>query len=453
MRITDLNRDGGIGSNCLFVELGSFNFVVDSGLHPKQVGMAAVPDLSVIKDKYINFILITHCHLDHIGSLPVLMRDHPEARVLMSPASEILCERMLHNSCNVMKRQKAEREIPEYPLFTHEELERDGERFEAVPYEKPRFFYEGEEEIELTLYAAGHVCGAGGFELKHGGKRYFFTGDILFDDQRILPGAKFPQETKYDAIVIETTRGEAVREEGKTRQTEIDRLIDTLNATLQRGGSVLIPVFALGRMQEILTILNEYRKEGKLPSCPMFGAGLGLDLADYLDLISKRVNGARFSRKTIKQLRLKRPPRKLTPGIEPPEQGIYILSSGMLVEHTPSYKLAASLLGHGRNGICFVGYCDPDTPGGKLLEASPGQPFVFDVLDYQTTIRAQIDRFELSGHADREEILEFAVQCQPESIILTHGDPGARDWFSDALKEALPNAKVIDPKPLAPCEV
>ena len=451
MRITDLNRDGGIGSNCLFVELGSFNFIVDAGLHPKQVGLAATPDFSTIKDKYINFILITHCHLDHIGSLPVLMRDHPEARVLMSPASEILCERMLHNSCNVMKRQKAEQEIPEYPLFTHEELEIAGARFEAVPYETEKFLYEGNDELELTLFPAGHVCGAGGFEIKHQGKSYFFTGDILFDDQRTLPGAQFPVERKYDAVVIETTRGETTREEGKTRQTEIDRLITTLKSTLERGGSVLIPVFALGRMQEILTILNEHRKEGKLPSCPMFGAGLGLDLADYIDLISKRVNGARFSRKTIKQLRLKRPPRKLTPGIEPPEQGIYVLSSGMLVEHTPSYKLAAGLLGHGRNSICFVGYCDPDTPGGQLLEASPGETFVFDALDYQTAIRAQVDRFELSGHADREEILDFAVQCEPNTIVLTHGDPGARDWFREALNDAVPGSTVIDPQPLKPC--
>jgi predicted metal-dependent RNase len=206
-------------------------------------------------------------------------------------------------------------------------------------------------------------------------------------------------------------------------------------------------------MQEILTILNHARKEGRIPSCPVFGAGLGLAVADHLDQISKRTGQVNFTRKTIKELRLKRPPRSLVPGREPPEQGIYILSSGMLVERTPSYGLAACLLHQGRNAVCFVGYCDPDTPGGKLLGSAPGENFVFEAFDYQTPIRAQIERFEMSGHADREELLQFALQTNPKTIVLTHGDPGARAWFAKALQENDPKLNVIDPQPLRAIEV
>ncbi len=453
MRITDLNREGGIGSNALFIELGAFNFVVDSGLHPKLAGIEAMPDFSQLDDKIVHFVIITHCHLDHIGSLPILLRRHPDARVFMSHASHMLVARMLHNSCNVMKRQKKEHNIKEYPLFDHDDVDLISDRFEVLPYNKRLNLYEGNDELEIILHAAGHVAGAGGFEIEHNGRNFFFTGDVLFDDQRILPGARFPEEKVFDTIVIETTRGETQRPEGKSRAEEIERLLATIRHTLERGGSVLIPVFALGRMQETLTIINDAIKAGDLPSCRIFGAGLGLDLADYMDQIAKRVGQVNFSRKVIKELRLKRPPRNLKPGREPPEQGIYVLSSGMMVEHTPSYAMAASLLSQQRNAICFVGYCDPDTPGGKLLETNPGETFVFEAYDYQTPVRAQIERFELSGHADREELLEFALDAKPKNVVLTHGDPGARAWFQDALSVADQHLNVVDPQPLKTIEI
>ncbi|MDQ8203174.1 MBL fold metallo-hydrolase [Pelagicoccus sp. SDUM812003] len=453
MRITDLNREGGIGSNSLLVEAGPFTFVVDAGLHPKLAGNQAMPDFAHIEDRHIDFVMVTHCHLDHIGSLPILLQQHPEARVLMSLPSQMLVERMLHNSCNVMKRQKAELRIAEYPLFTHEDVERIANRFEPLKYEQTLSFERAGQTLTLTLHQAGHVAGAGGFEVHHDGHSVFFTGDVLFDDQRTIGGARFPQPKRFDAMVIETTRGGTERAEGITRASEVHRLLGTIRATLERGGSILIPVFALGRMQELLTLINEARKDGRLPRCPVFGAGLGLDIADYFDQISKRTQLIRYSRKTAKELRLKRPPRQLKPGKEPPEQGIYILSSGMLVERTPSYQLAATLLAHGRNSICFVGYCDPDTPGGKLLETKPGQTFVFEAFDYQCQVRAQVERFEMSGHADREEILAFALAAEPKTIMLTHGDPDARDWFSAQLNDAEHSVRVIDPPPLQAVEL
>ena len=453
MRITDLNKEGGIGSNCLLVEMGAFSFIVDAGLHPKLAGPEAMPDFEFLDGREIDFIIVTHCHLDHIGSLPVLMQLYPNAPAYMSHPSLMLVERMLHNSCNVMKRQKAELGIVEYPLFTHEDVERIATRFTPIHYEKSFPIQRDGDEITLTLHQAGHVAGAGGFEIGHNGRNVFFTGDVLFDDQRTLDGAKFPDLKEFDTMIIETTRGETERPEGKTRASEIHRLFATARSTLERGGSVLIPVFALGRMQELLSIVNDARKDGRLPTCPVFGAGLGIDLAGYFDQIARRTELVRFSNKVIKQLKLRRPPRKLTPGKEPPEQGIYVLSSGMMVQHTPSYHLAASLLAHGRNSICFVGYCDPDTPGGKLLETPPGKTFLFDTLDYQCPVRAQVERFELSGHADRKEILAFALNAKPRNIVLTHGDPGARDWFASQLNAAELDVNVIDPAPLTPVEL
>lgn len=453
MRITDLNREGGIGSNSLLVEIGKFKIVVDAGLHPKIAGPNAMPEFSRIKDLDIDCVIVTHCHLDHIGGLPVLLKQHPEAQVFMSNSSSMLLERMLHNSCNVMKRQKAEMNIEEYPLFTHEDVDDIGRRFQPIEYKHPLVLESGEEKLELVFHCAGHVAGAIGFELKHQERAVFFTGDTLFTPQRILPGAKFPARVEFDTIVTETTRGETETNPDKTRKAEVDRLIESIGNTLERGGSVLIPVFALGRMQEILSIVNAARKAGKFLRTPVFGAGLGLDICNYFDQIAKRNGDITFTRKVIKELQLRRPPRKLVPGKESKEQGIYILSSGMLMGFTPSYMMAATLMHNPRNSIFFVGYCDPDTPGGKLLECGPGDTFTFDAIDYEAKIRCQIERFELSGHANREELLEFALQAKPKNVILTHGDQGARDWFKEELEYANPELNVIDPQPLKAYEI
>jgi Cft2 family RNA processing exonuclease len=137
----------------------------------------------------------------------------------------------------------------------------------------------------------------------------------------------------------------------------------------------------------------------------------------------------------------------LTPGKTPKKQAIYILSSGMLVEKTPSYAAAAALAGDHRHSFCFVGYCDPATPGGELLATAPGEPFSFKSLDYTTPLNAHVERFDLSGHADRTELVDFARNMDPRAIVLTHGEPAARDWFIDELAETLPKTQVIDPIP------
>src|SRR6202012_82202 len=105
-------------------------------------------------------------------------------------------------------------------------------------------------------------------------------------------------------------------------------------------------------------------------------------------------------------------PRKLTPGEDPQQRALYIVSSGMLVEKTPSYTLASGLIGHARNTVGFVGYCDPEPPGGQLLKAKAGEMFVFEAAHVQAKLRAKIERFELSGHADRDELLSFALQTK-----------------------------------------
>ncbi|MGA2053191.1 MAG: MBL fold metallo-hydrolase, partial [Opitutales bacterium] len=359
MQLTDLNSAHDIGANSLLVELGPFRFLFDCGLHPKKVGLPALPDLRQLERAPLDFFVVTHSHLDHGGSLPVALRYQPSAPVLVSPPTESLLPRMLRNSCNVMMRQREELNLSEYPLFTFSEIERLEGRLQAVPFHRPRIFEKNGQQLEVTFFPAGHVAGAAGLRIVYNRRRIFFTGDVLFSDQLTLAGAKFPDEP-FDTLVTETTRGLTPRNPAVTRVSERARFLAAVEETLAAGGTVLVPVFALGRMQEILALLHQGRRAGRLRDVPIYASGLGLDLVDYFDTLSKKYEHIRFRRNVMRELGVQPLRQNLTPGREPGQRGIFVLSSGMMVENTPSYALAASLLARPANGVFFVGYCDPE---------------------------------------------------------------------------------------------
>ena len=200
MKLIDLNSGGGIGANSLYVQLGDFHLVVDSGLHPKKVGRIAAPDLRPLQGVKLDLIIVTHCHLDHIGSLPLLMRANPNTPVIMTLPSRMLIERMLHNSANVMVREREEKGIAEYPLFTHDEIDRAAPRMFPQAFSHSKKFSGAHDEIEFTFHPAGHIAGAASVEIVHKHRRILFTGDVLFTTQRILDGAKMPSG-HFDTLI------------------------------------------------------------------------------------------------------------------------------------------------------------------------------------------------------------------------------------------------------------
>jgi Cft2 family RNA processing exonuclease len=465
MKLTDLNSAQDIGANCLLVEIGGLNLLVDAGMHPKKDGLASLPRLGDLPP--LDYIILTHCHLDHLGALPVVLRKQPNVEILCSPASALVAKRILRNSVSVMLRQRDETGIKEYPLFTYNELDAVERALHPVPLLQPRVLHprnaslprafppaplprasRGQDAgVSLTLHPAGHVAGAVGVLLEHKHRRIFFTGDVLFHDQETVPAAQFP-DSPVDTLVMETTHGATPANPDITRAGETVRLLETINGTITNGGSVLIPVFAFGRMQEILTLLNKARLANTLATCPIYCSGLGIDLVDYIDQMSRKAGYVNFRRHILQDLRVRALDRQFTPvGEDLSQKGIYLLSSGMLVENTPAWRIAANLLEHPRNTLCFVGYCDPDTPGGRLLARKHGDTFLFHGLDYAAKIRAHVEKFYFSGHASRDELVAFAKHCDPRAIVLTHGDPPAREWFEEELATELPSAQITNPVP------
>lgn len=443
--IQDLNFEKDIGANCIFLEVGPFKFIVDAGMDPKRLGNKALPNFDDLEPNSIDFIALTHCHLDHLGGLPILAKKQPQAQVLVSYPTSLLAPLMLENSYSVMCRQKEEKAIAEYPLFTKESIAALQKRFFTLKFGKPYCIEKDGHQARLTFFAAGHVLGASSLLIEYEGRQIFITGDILFSDQNSLKGAKIPQLDSLDVLILETTRG--CTERTALRRSEEERLIKTISKTIKRGGICLIPAFALGRIQELIVLLYNARKGNKYPECPIFCSGLGMSLINVFDAIGKTSSSVNFNRQILKKLNIKQLRRKKidpkTTKLKAP--AIYLLSSGMLVEHTPAYNVASCLLKDNKNSICFVGYCDPSTPGGKLLQTQPNEVFKFEEWDYSIPVRAKVEKFDLSGHADRDDLYQFVLAQKPKKVVLSHGDDDARNWFIQKFKKHFEALHILDP--------
>jgi Cft2 family RNA processing exonuclease len=444
MKLTDLNAPGGIGANCLLLQFDGLNILIDAGIHPKRIGAEALPRLDKLRSLQLDLIFLTHCHLDHVGALPVIAREHPQTPIIMSRDTEAFYRRMLRNSCTVMERQRAEQGITDYPLYSYRDITACNRQAIGLAPGQPRQF-EGAsgDRITFTLHRAGHIPGAVGILLEYHHRRIFHSGDVLFSDTPLLDGARFP-EGPMDTVILETTRGATTRT--NPREAELERLLACIRQTVSRGGSILIPTFALGRMQELITVFHAARTRGNLPRVPIYLTGLGMDLLNPFDRIARKASHLRLKARMVRELGAVKLPESHHPGREAP--GIYLLSSGMMVENTPSWKTAAALLDSPRNTIAFVGYCDPDTPGGQLRKTRPNQPFAFPGLRQSVPARAHIEAFDLSSHADREDLLAYAMARNPRSLVLNHGDPQARDWFHQQIAHSHPACSIIDPPPL-----
>lgn len=441
--IQDINFEKDIGANGVAIEFGPFRFVIDAGLDPKRLGNKALPNFGLLPKNSVDFVVLTHCHLDHLGSLPVLMAQQTKAKVLLSYPTSLLAPQMLENSYTVMCRQREEKHIDEYPLFDKNAIVRLQKSFFTLKFGQPYTLEKEGEKAKITLFQAGHILGASSVLLEYQGRQLLITGDILFSDQNSLRGARIPRLEGLDVLLLETTRGGTERT--ASRRNEEQRLLKVVRKTIKRGGICLIPAFALGRIQELLVLFYNAKKEHKLPECPIFCSGLGMALVNIFDTIGKQSASVNFSRQILKQLNIKSLRRKKidprTTKLKAP--AIYLVSSGMLVEHTPAYNIASCILKDNKNSICFVGYCDENTPGGQLLQTKANDIFRFDELDYETPVRAQVDRFDLSGHADRGDLCQFVFAQKPKMVVLTHGDEEARRWFKEQFKQE--SFSILDP--------
>jgi Cft2 family RNA processing exonuclease len=210
---------------------------------------------------------------------------------------------------------------------------------------------------------------------------------------------------------------------------------------------VLLPAFALGRTQEILTELALKMRAGRIKRHPIHIGGLGRVFTEIYD------KKAHLAVRQWPELQLT---QELQPTVLEKEQldnislsggRIFVLTAGMLTECTPAHDLALRMMGDPRQAIFFVGYADPDTPGGHLKASKPGEPFVFSDSAGEVTRRCEVQDFDLTAHADREALLDFAGRVSPRVIVLGHGDLESRQWFEEQLRARHPQIRIVQAAP------
>lgn len=453
MRIINLNPDTGIGASAWFVELEGHRILLDAGTHPKREGHASLPLYKTIAREPLDAIAISHCHHDHVGSLPVALRYFPDAHVLLTDLSYFVAERVLHNSVNVMTRQRDELGIKEYPLYTHDEVDDIESRFQGFRYNREidwaafkKSRAGANTSPTLEFYDAGHALGSAGVMLRGQKESVFYTGDVSFRDQTLLRGARF-NDVEADVLIMETTRGNRAIPAGFTREAEIERLTAAIQKVLARKGCVLIPTFALGRTQEILALLALLMRAGKLRNQPIYIGGLGRVFTEIYDLQAHRAHRQHPNLQLTEALNLVVLERGEAEKIKLNGGRIFVLTAGMMSENTAAHDLALRMIGDERQAIFFVGYADPDTPGGRLKAAAPGATFHFSTSGGEATKRCEVQDFDLTAHANRDELLDLVGQVNPRTVLLGHGEADSRAWFEEQIRSRHPRIKIIQPQP------
>jgi Cft2 family RNA processing exonuclease len=132
---------------------------------------------------------------------------------------------------------------------------------------------------------------------------------------------------------------------------------------------------------------------------------------------------------------------------------IFVLTAGMMTEGTPAHELALRMAGQENQAIFFVGYADPDTPGGRLKASQAGVPFLFSASGGQLTRKCVLEDFDLTAHASRESLVDFVGAVSPRAVLLGHGGDTARQWVEDQIRERHPKIKILQPAPGLSVEV
>ena len=457
MRFTNLTRGAGIGSNCYRLDIENDSVILDCGMHPEHVGHDSTPLLEEIEQLDIRSAILTHAHQDHVGCLPMLQNQHRDLPVLMTSGTARIADVMLHNSVNVMMRQQEQLRLSEPPLFGHRSVELAARQWRTSPLERP-LTLDGERSTmensdpTVTFYDAGHILGSVGVMIRAEGKKFFYTGDVNFQDQTIQTGARFPEE-QVDVLVMETTRGNAELPADFTRAKEEERFAAAVAAALEEGASITIPVFALGKTQEIMALLWKMQQEHIIPPVPLYVGGLSSKITAIYDSMALMVP------RKMPRLQLMNEVAPYIAGgqeiqsLNPRKRAIYALSSGMMNEYTLSNIFARKVLPDPSQYLFFVGYADPNSPAGAVRRAELGSDILLGEHGAPVPFHCHRDEFIFSAHSRREDLLAYAIKVNPKTILLVHGDDPAIEWFKRELSAALPGTRVLTPPPGEPIDL
>lgn len=461
-----LGATDSVGASCHYLDINGNGIALDAGTDPDEDGPASLPRFELIKEHpewYIDHAIVTHAHHDHMGALPVLLDEFPHALVHTTRATRHLLDLLLPASARLQQRKLKEGSSAHEPLFDEEQVEMHSHLYLTHELREP-FRVTGpksEGEVKASFYPAGHILGSAGvlleFEQDGEERHVFYTSDTNMEHQSILPAGELPNQ-HVDTLILESTLGADPEAAETTRKKEEEKLREAVVRTLDRGGTVLIPVFALGRAQEVLALIDQFKREGDVDEeVPVYTAGIMRAVADLYDqtrFITPRLDPS-FQVFGVEQRRLPRSSKATRNAISEPS--IHVVTSGMMFEGTASNRLAQELIEYEENAILRVGYAIEESPAHRLMEAiesdEENPEVVLDLERGPQPIRCDVERFRLSGHSHREDLLSIVDSLQPERVLLVHGELEAREWIADRLRERYPAMDVWLPQIGEPIEL
>ncbi len=443
-----LGATGTVTGSKYLLEHDGFRMLVDCGLFQglkdlRLRNWSAPP----FEPGTLNLVLLTHAHLDHSGYLPVLYRHGYTGEILTTPASRDLCGIILPDSGHIQEedarfanKKGYSKHKPALPLYTEIDARSVLPRMRCVAFDSPREVGPG---ITVTFRAAGHIVGAAMIEVrlraKDGGEKVVvFSGDLGRPQQPILPDPE--PMPPCDHLLLECTYGNRDHPKDDVG-ARIGRIV---NEMIRRGGSLLIPAFAVGRTQHLMFLLQALRAEGTIPSdVPIFvDSPMAIEAnrivmrhpeAQDAEMREANANGGdvlgmrnvRFATTSIES--------KALNDIAYP--AIIISASGMCEGGRILHHLAYKLPDH-RTTVLFVGFQAIGTRGRALQD---GREFV-RMYGREIPVKARIETIDgLSAHADRGEILSWLSEAaaRPGRVHLVHGEPNARDALAATLREEM----------------
>jgi len=398
-----------------------------------------------VDPKTIDYLVLTHAHLDHTGWLPVLVRDGYQKTIYANPATIELTEILLKDSGHLQEEETTHavkhgwsRHPEPKALYTSEDVDPVLRLLKPMPRSGG---FDVAPEFHFESYDAGHILGSSSLELTitENGKKsvVVFSGDIGRYEQPILKDPTTPATKQIDALLCESTYGDREHEAGDPLQL----LGDIVNRVAKRGGSIVIPAFAIGRTQTFMYYLRQLENLQRIPRLPVYVDSPMALSATELYLKYKEDHDVDFARDeknngdplSVHEVHLTRSVEESKAINEVKTPCIIISASGMVTGGRVLHHLAQRL-GDARNCVILGGFQAEGTRGRALQEGAK----TMSLFGQTVPVRAEIvEMGQFSAHAGKSELLRWltGLQTPPKQVYLTHGEPAAAQSLQQAITE------------------
>lgn len=436
------------GSNYL-LRTKDYKVLIDCGMFQGSNEIERMNTMPFPYDpKEIDVLILTHAHIDHSGRIPKLVKDGFRGKIICTKATYDLCDIMLRDSAKIQesdakwenkKRERAGLSMVE-PLYTMEDAEFSLRYFEPYFYDQRINI---NDNISIRFKDAGHILGSSILEIwvdeDGDSKKIVFSGDLGMPGRPIINSPEFIDEADY--LVIESTYGDTIHEpfEDSTK-----KLIDIINKTASRGGTVLIPAFAVGRTQELIYELNKYYDSGQVEEYMKVPIYIDSPLAVHATEVFQK-NSSSFNLNT-REMILKGDNPFTFPNlryVQSQEESmalnksdypkVIISSSGMATAGRIRHHLKHNLW-NPANSLVFVGYQAEGSLGRILLDGVKKVKLLGEEINVALEI---YDLEGFSGHADKDVLMNWVSKFKrkPKKIFIVHGEEEASSSLSELIEE------------------